>query len=71
VNESSLPSTLDIVGREGPNAGRSMLAIFELQGDRLTVCYDLNGTERPSNMEACADQLLLSITYERAGGLLS
>jgi uncharacterized protein (TIGR03067 family) len=71
VNASSLPSTLDIVGREGPNAGRSMLAIFELQGDRLTVCYDLNGQERPANMEADADQLLLSITYERAGsGLL-
>jgi uncharacterized protein (TIGR03067 family) len=71
VNESALPWTIDIVGREGPNAGRSMLAIFELQDDRLTVCYDLNGTERPSNMEPSEDQLLLSITYERAAARLS
>jgi uncharacterized protein (TIGR03067 family) len=71
VNESALPWAIDIVGREGPNAGRSMLAIFELQNDRLTVCYDLNSEERPSNMEPREDQLLLSITYERAGALLS
>jgi uncharacterized protein (TIGR03067 family) len=71
VNESAVPWTIDIVGREGPNAGRSMLAIFELQGDRLTVCYDLNSAERPSNMEPREDQLLLSITYERAAALLS
>ena len=71
VNDRASPLTLDIVGREGPNAGRSMLAIFELCGDRLTVCYDLNGKERPLDMEPRADQLLLSITYERAGALLS
>jgi len=71
VNDNATPGTLDIVGRDGPNAGRSMLAIFELTGDRLTVCYDLDGKRRPDNMQAQEDQLLLSITYERAAGLLS
>jgi uncharacterized protein (TIGR03067 family) len=71
ANENAFPWTIDIVGRDGPNAGRSMLAIFELKGDRLTVCYDLDGNERPSNMEPCEDQLLLSITYERAAAVLS
>src|SRR3569832_804232 len=28
VNDSARPWTIDIVGRDGPNAGRSMLAIF-------------------------------------------
>jgi uncharacterized protein (TIGR03067 family) len=71
VDESATPLSIDIVGREGPNAGRSMLAIFELRDDRLTVCYDLNGATRPSGMDPRADQLLLSITYERAASLLS
>jgi uncharacterized protein (TIGR03067 family) len=71
VNDSATPRTIDIVGRDGPNAGRSMLAIFELKGDQLTVCYDLDGNRRPENMQVDDDQLLLSITYERAAGVLS
>jgi uncharacterized protein (TIGR03067 family) len=71
VNDSITPPTIDIVGRDGPNAGRSMLAIFELKGDQLTVCYDLDGKKRPHNMQVDEDELLLSITYERAAGLLS
>jgi uncharacterized protein (TIGR03067 family) len=71
VNDSATPRTIDIVGRDGPNAGRSMLAIFELKGDRLTVCYDLDTQRRPENMQVQEDQMLLSITYERAAGVLS
>jgi uncharacterized protein (TIGR03067 family) len=71
VNDSAMPCTIDIVGRDGPNAGRSMLAIFELRDNRLTVCYNLDGNSRPANMQAHDDQLLLSITYQRAAPLLS
>jgi uncharacterized protein (TIGR03067 family) len=71
VNDSASPRTIDIVGRDGPNAGRSMLAIFEIKGDQLTVCYDLDGNKRPEDMQVHEDQLLLSITYERAAGALS
>jgi len=71
VNDSARPWTIDIVGRDGPNAGRSMLAIFELTDDRLTVCYNLDGSARPGEMQADGGQMLLSITYERANSLLS
>lgn len=71
VNDSARPWTIDIVGRDGPNAGRSMLAIFELTGDRLTVCYNLEGGTRPGESQADSGQMLLSITYERATSLLS
>jgi uncharacterized protein (TIGR03067 family) len=67
VDAAASPQAIDIVGREGPNAGRTMLAIYQLEADRLTVCYDLDGPERPSDMQAEEeDQLLLSITYARA-----
>lgn len=71
VNEAADPATLDIVGRDGPGAGRTLLAIFQLDDDSLTVCYDLDGQERPANMLPRADQLLLSITYARALTALS
>jgi uncharacterized protein (TIGR03067 family) len=71
VDDAALPQTMDIVGREGPNAGRTMLAIYELDSDRLTVCYDLDGKERPPDMQPREDQVLLNITYARALSLLS
>jgi uncharacterized protein (TIGR03067 family) len=71
VDDGASPRTMDIVGREGPNAGRTMLAIYQLKANRLTVCYDLDGKERPADMQPRDDQLLLSITYERALALLS
>lgn len=66
VDDAAFPQTMDIVGREGPNAGRTMLAIYELNADRLTVCYDLDGRERPADMKPHEDQLLLTISYARA-----
>jgi uncharacterized protein (TIGR03067 family) len=66
VDEQHTPPAMDIVGRSGPHAGRTMRAIYQLRGDELTVCYDLEGRGRPANMQPQADQLLLRITYTRA-----
>jgi uncharacterized protein (TIGR03067 family) len=66
VDESPAPPTMDIVGHSGLGAGRTMHAIYELEGDELTVCYDLQGGGRPSGMRPRKDQLLLRITYTRA-----
>jgi uncharacterized protein (TIGR03067 family) len=72
IDANARPQAIDICGRTGPHAGRNLLGIFSLDGDRLVVCYDLEeGTERPQQMQAREDQLLLSITYERASGVLA
>ena len=71
ADEGVRPATLDIVGREGPGAGRTLRAIFHLDEDSLTVCYDLDGNERPQDLQPREDQLLLSITYARASTALS
>jgi uncharacterized protein (TIGR03067 family) len=72
IDAAVLPRAMDIVGVSGPNAGRSMAAIFELDDeDRLTLCYDLEGEVRPDDMEAEEDELLLKITYARAARQLS
>lgn len=66
VDDAPAPPAMDIFGHSGLSAGRTMHAIYELTGDELTVCYDLQGGERPSGMRPRKDQLLLRITYTRA-----
>ena len=65
LNAEVTPATLDIVGRSGPHAGRTMQAIYALEGDELTVCYDLEGRARPRTMQPHEGELLLRITYQR------
>jgi uncharacterized protein (TIGR03067 family) len=66
LDEAAMPCALDLIGLEGPHAGKCMRAIIELDGDRLCVCYDLEQELRPRSMRPLGDQLLLSITYARA-----
>lgn len=66
VDDAQEPPAMDIVGVDGPGAGRTLLAIYQLEGDRLVVCYDLEIGTRPLTMQAQPDQLLLRLTYERS-----
>ena len=59
------PMTLDIVGTDGPNKGKTILAIYELKGDTLKVCYDLSGKMRPTAFETKPETQLFLVTYKR------
>jgi len=59
------PQSLDLVGNAGPNAGRRVLAIIALDGDRLCLGYDMERDRRPIGWRCEPDQLLLSITLVR------
>ena len=37
-------ATLTLVGRQGPNAGRTIPCLLQCRGDLLRVCYGLDGT---------------------------
>lgn len=56
---------MDIRGQEGPNAGRTILAIFRLAGDTLVVCYQLGQGERPSAFATATGTQVLLIRYTR------
>lgn len=62
------PRYFDLLGVEGPNAGRRVLAIIELDGDRLCIGYDMERNQRPAGWRHAPDQLLLCITYARDAG---
>ena len=58
--------TLALQGEAGPNAGRTIPCIFQLVGDRLRVCYGLDGV-LPGRFEAASGQSRYLVTYRRVG----
>jgi uncharacterized protein (TIGR03067 family) len=65
LDPSAKPKTMDVTGTDGPNKGKTMLAIYELNGDTLRVCYDVSGKNRPTEFKSAADTQLFLVTYKR------
>jgi uncharacterized protein (TIGR03067 family) len=59
------PKAMDIVGTEGPNKGKTIPAIYELQGDTLRICYDLSGKNRPTEFKTEKDSKQFLVSYKR------
>jgi uncharacterized protein (TIGR03067 family) len=57
-------ATLILLGAKGPNAGRTIPCIYQLVGDRLRVCYGLDGTT-PTAFATTAGSSHYLATYRR------
>jgi uncharacterized protein (TIGR03067 family) len=66
VDESKDPKQLTIVGTEGPNKGKTIPAIYELDKKTLKVCYDLSGKAAPEKFESKADSKTFFVTYTKS-----
>ncbi|MFM7056167.1 MAG: thermonuclease family protein [Planctomycetota bacterium] len=65
VDRSVTPWKMQLDGTVGPNKGKTLLAIFQLTStDRLRICYDLDGSEYPSEFSA-TDTGRLLVEYRR------
>jgi uncharacterized protein (TIGR03067 family) len=64
LNPTAKPKALDITGTEGPNKGKTILAIYERKGDTLRVCYDLGRKERPSEFKSTEGSRLFLVEYK-------
>jgi uncharacterized protein (TIGR03067 family) len=62
---SATPKAMDITGTKGPNKGKTILAIYELKGDTLRVCYDLSGKKRPTEFKTKEGSPLFLVEYKR------
>ena len=60
------PKAMDILGTDGPNKGKTLLAIYELSGDTLRICYDLAGKTRPTEFTTKAGTRQFLVSYKRA-----
>jgi uncharacterized protein (TIGR03067 family) len=60
------PAAMEITGTDGPNKGKTFPAIYKLEGDTLTICYDLSGKARPTEFKSKPGTLLFLATYNKA-----
>ena len=65
LDTKSKPKGMTIKGVDGPNAGKTYPAIYELKGDTLRICYDLSGVKRPTEFKTAAGTKLYLTTYKR------
>lgn len=65
VDASKNPKTMDIVGVEGPNKGKTFLAIYEIKDDTLKICYELGVKGRPTEFKTKPDTQLFLLTYKK------
>lgn len=56
---------ITMIGRAGVNAGRTIPGILQLQGDRLRLCFALEGESTPTEFTAPAGTLRYLATYRR------
>jgi len=59
------PAAMDIVGTNGPNKGKTFLAVYELKGDKLEICYDLEGKTRPTEFKTTPGTKQFLVSYVR------
>ena len=63
---STNPKRMTIKSTDGPNRGKTFLAIYEMRdADSLRVCYDLSGTEFPKEFKAPKGTQLYLAGYRR------
>jgi uncharacterized protein (TIGR03067 family) len=66
IDPEKKPKTMTIVGTEGPNKGKTIPAIYEIDDDTLRICYALGGgKEAPTEFKSTAENKALLVTYKR------
>ncbi len=58
-------SKMDIYGRDGVNKGKHLTAIYKMENDLLTICYNLLGDSYPSKFEAKSKSTLFLVVFRK------
>ena len=59
------PARMDIHGEEGPNAGKLIPTVYQVNGDQLDICYQLGPGVRPHDFTSPNGSQILLIHYRR------
>jgi uncharacterized protein (TIGR03067 family) len=65
VDTSKKPKQIDIKPADGPNAGQTIKAIYELEGDTMKVCYAAPDQPRPTAFATEEKSGRVLIEYKR------
>ena len=56
---------MDIYGKEGANTGNHFKAIYKLETDLLTICYNLGGEIYPATFESSGNPVYFLSVFKR------
>ena len=56
---------IDIYGKEGPNAGKHITAIYKMENGQLTICYNLAGDAYPAAFETKSKAMLFLCVFKK------
>lgn len=65
LSPDSKPKEMDITSTEGQNQGKTFPAIYELSGNSLMICYDLEGKKRPEAFRSFLGNQVFLAVYKR------
>ena len=57
---------MDIYGKQGPNAGRHITAIYQLEHGQLTIYYNLLGDSYPAAFETKSKPTLFISVFKKS-----
>lgn len=69
LDPSRALKTVNAVILQGANKGEVMLGIYELKGDTLRFCFDMEGQNRPTEFKAAAKSGLTLVVCKRIPAL--
>jgi uncharacterized protein (TIGR03067 family) len=65
LDPTKKPKAIDITVAEGPLQGKTVVGIYEIDGDTQKICLALEGTERPKEFSSKADSGHLLQVFKR------
>jgi uncharacterized protein (TIGR03067 family) len=65
VDVGKKPKTIDGTFTDGELKGKTLLGIYELDGDTYKACFDLSGKERPTKFETKKGTMLVLEVLKR------
>lgn len=65
LDPATKPKSMDIAVTSGPSKGKTGLAIYELDGDTLKVCYAIDEGKRPTRFAGPPDSEWIFVVYKR------
>ena len=65
INPTKKPKTIDVKPDSGTNKGKTLLGIYELDGDSLKLCLAPPGKDRPTAFATAAENAQQLVVYKR------